>query len=118
MITLDVSRRDTWQVLSVVGDLDVTSAPLVRNEVVRLLTDESTDLVLDLTAVPFVDSFGLGVLVGALKRSRSTGRRLALVVTEPGVLRLLQLTGLDDVFEVADSIDAVVASTAPGAGGL
>lgn len=105
MITHDVTRRGTWQVLSLVGDLDVSSAPAVRNEIVRLLTDDEADLVLDLTAVPFVDSFGLGVLVGALKRARSTGRRLALVVTEPGVRRVLELTGLDDVFEVATSLD-------------
>jgi anti-sigma B factor antagonist len=108
VIALDVTQRGDWYVLSIVGELDVTSSPQVRNEVVRLLTDGATDVVLDLSAVPFVDSFGLGVLVSALKRTRSNGGNLALVVTEPNVQRLLTLTGLDEVFEVAGSVDEVV----------
>jgi anti-sigma B factor antagonist len=108
MIALDVAQRGDWHVLSVVGELDVSSSPQVRNEVVRLVTDGATDVVLDLTAVPFVDSFGLGVLVSALKRTRAGGGRLALVVTEPNVRRLLTLTGLDEVFELAETVDEVV----------
>lgn len=108
MIALDVASRGSWQVLSVVGDLDVTSSPQVRNEVVRLLTDGATHLVIDLAAVPFVDSFGLGVLIGALKRTRAGGGELVLVVTDPGVRRLLSLTGLDEVFDLAESLDEAV----------
>lgn len=108
MIALDVTQRGDWHIVSVVGDLDVTSSPQVRNEVVRLITDGANAVLLDLTAVPFIDSFGLGVLVSALKRTRSSGGDLTLVVTEPNVRRLLTLTGLDGVFQVAESVDEVV----------
>jgi anti-sigma B factor antagonist len=109
VITLDVKQRAGWHVLTITGELDVATAPQVRNEIVALLTDGATDLVLDLTGVPFVDSFGLGVLVGALKRTRNSGGRLVLVTTEPPVLQLLALTGLDTVFEVVDTVDDALA---------
>lgn len=109
MIAIDGHQRNGWYVLAVSGELDVVTAPQVRNEIVARLTDGQTRLVLDLTGVPFVDSFGLGVLVGALKRARGAGGELALVVTHANVQQLLTLTGLDSVFEVADSVDDVVA---------
>lgn len=70
MLVLDVEERPLGHVLIVSGDLDVATAPQVRSEVVRLLGDGISDLVIDLTRVDFIDSFGLGVLVGALKRVR------------------------------------------------
>jgi anti-sigma B factor antagonist len=108
VIALDVAQRGNWHVLSIVGDLDVVSAPKVRNEITRVFTDGAADLVIDLVAVPFLDSFGLGVLIGALKRARAKGGRLALVVADPGVRRLLDLTGLDEVFEVVESVDEAI----------
>ena len=108
MIVIDVEQRGDWQVLAVSGELDVATTPRVRNEIVRLVADGATHLVLDLSRVDFIDSFGLGVLVGALKRVRSHGGGMRVVITEPRVLKVVELTGLDRVLDLAPSVDDVV----------
>lgn len=105
MLVLDVEERTNANVLAVSGDLDVATAPQVRTELVRLLTDDAIRLVVDLTRVDFIDSFGLGVLVGGLKRAKTTGTDLVLVVTEPRVLKVFEVTGLDRVFDLAATVD-------------
>jgi len=87
-----------WCVLTVAGELDVVGAPELRQHVMRSIADGHRHLVLDLTGVDYVDSFGLGVLIGALKRVRLLGGDLRLAVTEPRVRRVLELCDLDRVF--------------------
>lgn len=108
MLILDDSVRDGWRVIAVAGELDVVSAPEVRSAAMRALSEGATDLVFDLARVEFIDSFGLGVLVGALKRVRAAEGRLRLVVTEPRVRDLFKLTGLDSVFDLVDTVDAAL----------
>lgn len=108
MLVLDDEERPGGRILSISGDVDVVTAPQVRGEIVRLLGDGTGRLVLDMTRVPFLDSFGLGVLVGALKRSRAAGGSLGVVVTEPRVRSVFEVTGLDDVFDLYDSVEAAL----------
>jgi anti-sigma B factor antagonist len=105
VLVLDVEERSEGHVLSVSGDVDVSTAPQIRSEIVRLHSQGVSNMAIDLSRVPFVDSFGLGVLVGALKRMRSSGGNLTLVVTEPRVLKLFEVTGLDAVFDIVPSLD-------------
>lgn len=105
VLVLDVEERDAGHVLHVSGDVDVSTAPQIRSEIVRLHSQGVSTMAIDLTRVPFVDSFGLGVLVGALKRMRSAGGNLTLVVTEPRVMKVFEVTGLDKVFDIAPSVD-------------
>lgn len=108
MLILDDSERDGWRVVAVAGDLDVVAAPQVRSAVMRALADGVTDLILDLGRVEFIDSFGLGVLVGALKRVRGVDGRLVVVAAEPRVVNVMRVTGLDSVFELVATLDAAV----------
>ncbi|MGH2684538.1 MAG: STAS domain-containing protein [Actinomycetota bacterium] len=62
-------------------------------------------MVVDLDDVGFIDSTGIGVLVGAVKRARSTDGDLTLVCTQRRILKVLQITGLTQVFSVFDSVD-------------
>jgi anti-sigma B factor antagonist len=81
------------------GELDAFTAPELRSELHRLLEDASTTrLVVDLTAVTFLDSSALGVLVGALRRLRERSGELHIVQPRPTVLRIFEVTGLDAVF--------------------
>jgi anti-sigma B factor antagonist len=83
-------------VLSVRGELDLYTAPALRDRVLAAADEGQRRLVIDLSGVPFMDSSGLGVIVACLKRLRETGGDLALV-TAPGSppSKLLSLTGLD-----------------------
>lgn len=115
MIVVDTTERDGWSILSASGEIDVVSAPEIRTGVVNLVAQGRTDLVLDFERVDFIDSFGLGVMVGALKRVNSHGGRLRVVIRETRVRGVLELTGIDRVLDIYDSVDAAVADGATGA---
>ena len=82
------------------GDLDVTTSPALRACLTGLLDGGTDDLVVELHSVPFCDSTGLGVLVGAHRRLAADGRHLAVVKPSSPVRRILALSGLDRVFDV------------------
>lgn len=106
---LDLTQRDGSAVLAVSGEVDVASAPRLRERIVAVVAEGHRRIVLDLDDVDFLDSTGLGVLVGALKRVRTHGGELHLVCTNPRILKVFDITGLTLVFPMHDSVDAAVA---------
>ncbi len=90
--------------------LDIDSAPELRAVLTRLAEDGRLILVVDLSAVDDVDSTGLGVLVGGLKRVHVQGGTLSLVVTNDRVRAILSKTGLTKVFRVHDNVPSAVAT--------
>ena len=109
-LRLDVTERDGWAVLAVGGEVDVATAPRLRERLIELVNNGQHRIVVDLSDVEFLDSTGLGVLVGALKRVRSHEGDLALVCTEPRILKVFEITGLTKVFTMHLSVDEAVAA--------
>jgi anti-sigma B factor antagonist len=97
-------------VLRVTGEVDVYTAPAFREAIVDLAAKGVVHIIADLTRVDFLDSTGLGVLVGGLKRLRGLGGSLTPVISSAPILRILQITGLTRVLpprpSVPDAIDA------------
>lgn len=91
-------------VLAVTGEIDVATAPELRAHLAEHEGDE-TLVVVDLSAVGFLDSTALGVLVAALRKRGDAGKQLPLVVTDPHVLKVFEITGLDQVFSISASVD-------------
>lgn len=95
-----VSERAGARVVTAVGEVDVSTAPELR----QCLRDQPDGaiVVVDLSDVTFLDSTGLGVLVAALKRVRDgvDGGELHLVVNRPQVTKVLEVTGLSTVFSI------------------
>lgn len=101
-------------VVHVGGEIDVYTAPLVREKLDEQITAGRNDLVVDLTDVTFLDSTGLGVLVGRLKLTRSLGGSMRIVGTDDRVLKVFAITGLDKVFDIHADVDsALAAESAP-----
>jgi|SRR5580704_17342935 anti-sigma B factor antagonist len=97
-------------VLLVRGEIDVASAPEFHASLSDLIGQGPEIIIVDMSDVSFIDSTGLGVLVGAEKQMRDAGQALRLVVTQPQIIRLLELTGLDEVFTIlSNGNDAVKA---------
>ena len=108
-VRTEVSDVAGWTVVSIYGELDVATAPSLREQLIGLVGDGATKLVLDLEGVDFLDSTGLGVIVSALKRARTNGGDLRLVCTQARIRRLFEITGLDKAVPLHPSLDAAVA---------
>jgi anti-sigma B factor antagonist len=91
-------------VLRVTGEVDVYTAPLLRERIQELAAKGAVHLIADLGQVDFLDSTGLGVLIGGLKRVREDDGSLALVITTPRIHRNFQITGLTKAFAVWPSV--------------
>ncbi len=89
----------SFAVVSVTGDVDVATAPALQQRLEAAI-DSSPQVVVDLSPVQFLDSSGLGALVWGLKRARARGGCLQLVLHEPRVRRMFELTGLSRTFEI------------------
>ena len=97
-------------VLRVAGEVDVYTAPMLRERIRELAASGAVHLIADLGQVDFLDSTGLGVLVGGLRRLREDGGSLALVITTPRILRIFQVTGLTKALAAWPSVtDAITA---------
>jgi anti-sigma B factor antagonist len=105
-LSVEVRTRGDRTILAVDGDLDLYTAPILRDRVLAAADDTHAGVIIDLTEVPFMDSSGLGVIVGCLKRVREAGGDLVLV-TKPGSAptKLLSLTGLDRAIPTFATID-------------
>ncbi|MBO4207850.1 STAS domain-containing protein [Micromonospora echinofusca] len=103
-------------VLEVGGEVDVYTAPRLRERLIELIDAGARRVVVDLGRVDFLDSTGLGVLVGALKRLRSVGGTFALVCDKEPLLKIFRITALDQVFPLHPTVDAAVAAGAAGNG--
>jgi anti-sigma B factor antagonist len=100
-------------VVDIAGEIDVYTAPTLRDHLSQLVADGSYRLILDLEDVAFLDSTGLGVLVGGLKRVRAHDGSLTLVCTQERILKVFRITGLTKVFPIHASVaDALGAEPA------
>jgi len=87
-------------VIALSGEVDVYTSPRVKQEVVDLLNAGTTRLIVDLSGVEYLDSTGLGVLIGGLKRARERDGDLKLVCDNLRILRIFEITGLTKIFEI------------------
>ena len=94
-----------WTVLPLAGDIDLSSAPALRAELGGATEVSPARVVLDLSELDFIDSTGLGVLVGALRRVRGGGGDIRLASARSGIERVFVVTGLDRVFRLFPSVE-------------
>jgi len=111
-VDIRVTSRDIGPrtVVEVQGEIDVSSADALRDELSNLLERERSDLVIDLRAVRFMDSTGLGLLVGTLKKVRLQGGTLQLVIDSERLLKVFRITALLQVFTVHDTLEAALSA--------
>jgi anti-sigma B factor antagonist len=113
-LSLNTRTQGEHTVLAVSGEVDVYTAPALRDRITDLLDAGQHLLIVDLGSVEFLDSTGLGVLVAGLNRAREVGGSLTLVCPQERVLKLFRITGLDEVFAVHNTVDEALASPATG----
>ena len=99
---------DGVPVVSATGEIDIATAPGLREQLESTMDRADGLVVVDLLGVTFIDSTALGVLIGASKRSQESGGTMRLVITDPRVLKVFEITGLTELFSIFPTVaDAV-----------
>ena len=111
-VDLSLSSRTEGDrtIVEVGGEIDVYTAPKLREQLVDLVADGQYHLIVDMQNVDFLDSTGLGVLVGGLKRVRAHDGSLRLVCSQERILQIFRITGLTKVFPIHDTVDEALAA--------
>lgn len=110
-LTLSTRTEAGRTVVAVGGEIDVYTAPKLREQLVDLVAGGSHHLIIDLEGVEFLDSTGLGVLVGGLKRVRAHDGSLQLVCTQDRILKIFRITGLTKVFPIHATVSEALTTT-------
>jgi anti-sigma B factor antagonist len=97
-------------VVEVRGEVDVYTASVLREQLLAVVDRGGGSVVADLRRVDFLDSTGLGVLVGALKRLRMAGGDMSLVCDNEKLLKIFRITGLDRVFALHATVESATAA--------
>ena len=103
--------KDDTEVIDIRGEIDMYTAPRLRELLIDLVSKGSYQLVVNLDKVGFLDSTGLGVLVGGLKRVRAHDGSLDLVCRQQRILKIFKITGLTKVFGIYETVDQAIAAT-------
>ena len=112
---IDVEMRQKTAIVRVSGDLDMATAPSFRRQTVAAIAAGATSVVVDLTPTDHIDSVGVGLLLGVLKRVRTHDGSLRVVCDEDRIRRVLELTELTTIIPVVDRLDdALVGIAAQG----
>ncbi len=99
-----------YAVLEVGGEVDVYTAPRLRDRLTELVDAGARNVVVDLARVDFLDSTGLGVLVGAQKRLRPVGGTFSLVCAKESLLKVFRITALDQIIPLHETVEAATAA--------
>jgi anti-sigma B factor antagonist len=108
-LSISTDARDDALVMHVGGDLDVYTAPRLKEALEEAITGGKR-LVLDLSEVQFIDSTALGVLVGALQLAQYNNGEFRLVVNDPFLLKIFHITGFDGIFSISAQVEDALSS--------
>jgi anti-sigma B factor antagonist len=104
-VEIEISKQDDYRVLIPRGDLDVYTVGSLRDAIGQMIEEQSTKVVVDLDGVPFMDSSGLGALMGGVRRLREAGGDLAIACTREQHLKLFAITGFGEGVSIAPTVE-------------
>lgn len=108
MLDIQLENADGYVICRPVGELDAFTVSQFRQALAELATNPR--ILIDMSGVPFVDSAGLGALIGGIRRARELGGDVAVACNRPTLTRLLHTTGFDRIVTVADTVEAAAAA--------
>ena len=104
-IDIDITEATDYRVLKPTGDLDVYTVGSLRDAIGEVVEQENPRVVVDLDSVPFMDSSGLGALMGGVRRLREAGGDLAIACTREQHLKLFTITGFGEGVSIAPTVE-------------
>ncbi|HVA37164.1 MAG TPA: STAS domain-containing protein [Candidatus Dormibacteraeota bacterium] len=110
-VTVRPAEGDS-HIVDLVGEIDVYTSPMVKDAVTKLIDAGHYHLIINLESVRYIDSTGLGVLIGALKRVREHAGSVSLIVANPQIKKIFDITGLVKIFGIYESEQSALKSLA------
>ncbi len=107
-LEVETTKRGDASMVGLRGEIDVYTAPRLRQAIVDLVDGGERRIVVDMEGVDFLDSTGLGVLVEGLKRAKTNDGDLSIVATHDKILKIFDITGLNTVFPIHGSVDEAI----------
>jgi anti-sigma B factor antagonist len=104
-VEIQIEEADGYRVLRPSGDLDVYTVGSLRDALGRMIEEKTPKVVVDLDGVPFMDSSGLGALMGGVRRMREAGGDLAVACTKEQHLKLFSITGFGEGVSIAPTVE-------------
>lgn len=104
-LDINVEQSDGVCVFALKGEVDVYTAPQLKERLIERIDAGCVNILVDMEDVGFIDSSGLGVLVGGLRRAKESSGAIRLVCTRDNILKIFRITGLDKVFPIFDTIE-------------
>jgi anti-sigma B factor antagonist len=104
-VDITIIDSDNYRVLKPEGDLDVYTVGSLRDAIGRMIEEGTPRVVVDLDGVPFMDSSGLGALMGGVRRLREAGGDLAIACTREPHLKLFAITGFGEGVSIASTVE-------------
>jgi anti-sigma B factor antagonist len=114
LLRIDTTATHDTTVLAAAGEIDIDTVDLLRTTVSDALQGGARNLLVDLNRVTYIDSAGLGVLVGTYKRVSAADGAFTVRCCEPRVLRLFSITGLTDLLDIDETAPTDVALSEDG----
>lgn len=91
------SEKDLWTV-ELIGEVDIYTANDLKETLIGLLQEKESDIRLNCMELDYIDSTGLGVLIGILKRLKNVDKNIIITNPKSNISKLLKITGLDKIF--------------------
>jgi len=104
-LRIQVRSQDDIRVCSVAGELDAYTAPELRDALDAVLAEGQATIIVDLRELTYLDSTGLGILVGTAKKARHAGGDLAVCCTRPNLLKIFQISGTHEILNLQPTLD-------------
>jgi anti-sigma B factor antagonist len=101
---------DDAYVIALAGEVDLYTAPEFKQQLLEVIAQGATQVIVDFSTTTFIDSTTLGVLVGGVKRLRANDGQLSLVCSDRNITKIFEITGLDRVFAIHATRDEAVAT--------
>ncbi|PLS76271.1 MAG: anti-anti-sigma factor [Actinobacteria bacterium] len=108
LLDIQTEEADGYTICRPVGELDAFTVSQFRQSLAELAS--TPRLLIDMSGVPFVDSAGLGALIGGIRRARELGGDVAVACNRPTLVRLLRTTGFDRIVTVAETVEEAAAA--------
>ena len=104
-------NKDSYVVLTVKGEIDLYNARQLKEKINDVMEDnvDTQDILVDIRDVAYIDSTGLGILIGIKRRVTEGKGKLVLVLSSERILKLFSITGLNNIFTIAGDMDAAIA---------